>query len=68
MLPLKAEVVIVTPAPTDQNTLHGCPPSAMTTEKLVPVRAAPTLNIHIPVDGPLSVNVVSVNVTPAGKQ
>jgi hypothetical protein len=68
MLPLKAEVVIVAASPTDQNTLHGCPVPAMTTEKLVPVRAAPTLKIQIPFEGPLSVNVVSVNVTSAGKQ
>jgi hypothetical protein len=44
----------------------------MTTWNPVPVRAAPTLKIHIPfpvgfVD-PSSVNVVSVNVTAAGKQ
>jgi hypothetical protein len=42
----------------------------MTTWNPVPVRAAPTLKIHIPLGfvDPSSVNVVSVNVTAAGKQ
>jgi hypothetical protein len=68
MLPLTDEVVIVAASPTDQNTLHGCPPPAITTEKFVPVRAAPTMKIQTPLEGPLSVNVVAVNVAPAGKQ
>src|SRR5437899_2564049 len=46
MFPLKAEVVMVTSAFGAQNTLHGCPPLAMTTEKPVPVRAAPILKIQ----------------------
>src|SRR3990172_4768131 len=46
MFPLNAEVVMVVPPPTHQNTLHGCPPLVMTTEKLVPERAAPILKIQ----------------------
>jgi hypothetical protein len=34
----------------------------------VPVRAAPTMKIQTPLEGPLSVNVVAVNVAPAGTQ
>src|SRR5205823_12453576 len=72
MVPLKFEVVIVTACATHQVTLQGLPPPAMTTEKPVPVRApvplVPILNSQVSVEVPSSVNVVSVNVAPAGKQ
>src|ERR1035437_8094879 len=46
MFPLTAEVEKVTPALGAQYTLHACPPPAMTTEKLVPARAAPIWKIQ----------------------
>ncbi|OHX19610.1 hypothetical protein BI344_17655 [Chromobacterium sphagni] len=51
MLPLTLEVVSVAAEPTAQYTLHGCPRPVMTTEKLVPVSAAPTLKIQTPLAG-----------------
>src|SRR5205823_10725972 len=59
MFPLRSESVCVAAASDHQITLHACPPPAMTTEKLVPVKApveAPsvTLNVQLPVAGPLS--------------
>src|SRR3954469_2043275 len=64
------EVVNVTPAPTAQNTLHGCAPLAITTWNPLPERAAPTLKIQIPFGfvEPSRVSVVSVKVAAAGKQ
>ena len=64
MLPLNSEVVMVTPALGAQYTLHGCPPPAITTEKLVPVRAAPILKIHTAVAG-FALPVASSVNTPA---
>src|SRR5688572_3387179 len=61
MFPWSSESVCVAAASDHQITLHACAPPARTTEKLVPVNApveAPsvTLNVQLPVAGPLSVN------------
>jgi len=60
-LPLRSQSVSVAAASDHHVTAHACAPPAMTTEKLVSVKApvdAPsvTLNVQIPVAGPLSVN------------
>ena len=72
MVPFRNDVVIVTASLTHQYTLHGCPPPAMITVKLVPVRAppppVPILKIQIPLAGPLSVNVPPVVVDAAATQ
>jgi hypothetical protein len=72
IVPTKFESVIVAAWATHQYTLHGTPPPAMTTEKLVPVSApvppAPILKIQIPFEGPLSVNTLLVDVAAATTQ
>src|ERR1700693_846004 len=58
MFPWKVEVVMVAAASTHHVTLHACAPPAMTTWKLVPVRAPDgALIIQVPFAGPVSVNV-----------
>src|SRR6266550_1710532 len=60
IVPMKRESVMVAPWATHHVTLPGCPPPAMTTEKLLPVRApvplVPILKVQMPSAGPLSVN------------
>jgi hypothetical protein len=67
---LKVEVVSVLSAPTSQNTLHGWPPPAITTWKLLPVRAAGILKIQTALALPpaSSVKVMVVNVSAATLQ
>src|SRR2546430_11375567 len=71
MLPLRSESVIVAAWETHHVTLHACAPPAMTTEKLVPVRApvprVPILKVQLAFGGPVSVN-TPVNVAAASKQ
>src|SRR4029077_3339526 len=56
-VPLRSESVIVVAASTHHVTLHACAPPAITTEKFVPVNApGATLNVQVPLAGPLSVN------------
>ncbi len=71
MFPLSAEVDMVTAALGTQYTLHGCPPLAMTTEKLVPVRAAPMLKIQTALASPPASRIntpVPVNAVAASEQ
>src|SRR5882757_3282059 len=56
IFPLNDEVVRVAARLGTQNTLHGCPPPAMVTEKLVPVRAPLMRKIQTPSAGPVSVS------------
>src|SRR5450759_4231344 len=70
IVPKKCESVIVAAWATHQVTLQGAvAPPLMTTEKLVPVRApvplVPILKIQTPVEGPLRVNVLPVDVAAA---
>src|SRR5690349_13262877 len=58
MLPMKCESVSVAAASTHHVTLQAVAPPARTTEKFVPVSApGATLKTHVPLAGPLSVNV-----------
>ena len=78
IVPARFESVIVAASAVHQVTLQACAPPAITTEKLVPVRAPvgsaggvasadPILKVQIPFDGPSSVN-TPVNAAAAGKQ
>src|ERR1035437_1094273 len=74
IVPLKFESVMVAASASHQDTLLACAPPARTIVKLVPVRApvpaVPILKIQtaLALPCPLSVNVVSVNVTAARLQ
>src|ERR1700674_2399837 len=65
MFPWNVEVVNVLSAPTSQYTLQGWPPLAMTTWKLVPLRAASILKTQTALALPRasSVKVMVVNVS-----
>src|SRR4051812_11857716 len=70
MFPWKVEVVSVLSEPTSQNTLQGWAPPAMTTWKLLPVRAAGILKIQTALALPPAsrVRVTVVNVSAATLQ
>jgi hypothetical protein len=51
IVPFSVDVVKVAALLGAQNTLHGCPPPAMTTEKLVPVSAPLERKIQTPLEG-----------------
>ena len=78
IVPARFESVIVAASAVHHVTLHGCPPPAITTEKLVPVRAPvgsaggvasaePILKVQIALEGPSSVK-TPVKAAAAGKQ
>src|SRR3954468_20327883 len=78
IVPARFESVIVAASAVHPVTLHAWAPPAITTEKLVPVRAPvgsaggvasadPTLKVQVALDGPSRVN-TPVNAAAAGKQ
>src|SRR5882762_6707095 len=56
MFPINVEVVMVAATIGTQYTLQGCPPPAISTEKLVPVSAPATKKVQTALDGPVRVS------------